>query len=134
MKTTIYLAAMLAFTCTGLFAQTPQTETKTPEKNAIKFDCSGMIVVAKDSKSNLFLTFGGPGLKLSFGKNVALTVGMYPSLKYNYEFSETVDKTPLATILGTGVQLSYKHITGGCMFYSIRNLWFAAPAIGYKFK
>lgn len=129
---TIALFTVCCWNKTLCQGQSPATKPE-PDKKAVAFDLSGQITIAKDEGSNVFLTCGGPGIRFGKGK-VALTVGMYPSLRYNYEYSETIDKTPVTTILGTGAQLSYKHITAGCLFYLVKNLWYAAPAIGYKFK
>lgn len=113
-----------------------QDSNPAANKSSVKFDFAGQVSLGYtkvSGSSNMFLTFGGPGIKIGINK-IAVNLGMHPSLKYNTGYNKTTDKTPLAPILGTGVQVSYKHFIAGCMFYSIKNLWYAAPAVGYKFK
>ncbi len=110
-----------------------QNSEPSEKKASFKIDWAGQLTFAKDLKTNVFFTLGGPNLKVGFEK-IVLNAGMFPSLKYNYGYDLKIDKTPLSPILGTGIQISYKHCVAGCVFYSIKNIWFAAPAIGYKFK
>ncbi|HOK37650.1 MAG: hypothetical protein WHW07_01225 [Bacteroidales bacterium] len=104
----------------------------TNKQEKIKIEYSGQILLAKDLKSNVYITFGGPGIKIQSGK-IYFIAGMFPSLKYNYKYDINIDKGPLSPILGTGFQLGYKKFTAGIIFYSIKNNWHFAPGIGYKF-
>lgn len=134
MKTKILSIAILAICSFAAFSQDKPVPAE--NKPSVKFDLAGQVTFAYANvvkNPNLFLTLGGPSIKISSGK-ITLNAGMFPSLKYNSNFDEVKDKTPLAVILGTGIQVAYKHLVVGCVFYSIGNVWYAAPAIGYKFK
>lgn len=102
------------------------SQNNSSENSKVKFDFTGQISLAKDMKENVFLTFGGPNLKMSRGK-ISVNAGMFPSLRYNY------DSKNLVPVLGAGAQVSWKHLICGCVFYGINNSWYASPAIGYKF-
>lgn len=129
MKKEFLMMILTIFIITTSFAQEKNPLGK---EKSIKIEYSGQILLAKDTKSNIFITFGGPGLKIQKGKTY-LIAGMFPSLKYNYRYDIDIDKGPLAPILGTGLQLGYKKFTCGIIFYSIKNNWHFAPAVGFKF-
>ena len=141
MKTKIFSLVILVMMSVTAFSQNPApVENKPAEtKPSVKFDLAGQASLGYAKvigQSMLFITFGGPNIKIGIDK-IAINVGMFPSLRYNVDYDEIInaaDKTPISVILGTGVQVSYKHIVGGCLFYSVKNIWYAAPAIGYKFK
>lgn len=130
MKKHLFLFAAIFLTGFSAFTQNAEQGEK---KTTVKTEWAGHIAIAKDIKSNVFLNVGGPSLKLGFGLT-ALTLGFCPSLKYNFKYDEKTDKTPLAPILGSSVMISRGHFIAGCVFYSIKNLWYAAPSVGYKFK
>ncbi len=130
MKAIILLTEIALLTGVAAYSQnTEQSEKKT----SIEFDWAGHLAIAKDVKTNVFLTVGGPSIKIGINK-IAINIGFCPSLKFNYEYDVKTDKTPLSPILGAAAMISYKHLIGGCIFYSIKNIWYAAPTVGYKFK
>ncbi len=112
--------------------QDVQTNPKQPK---VKFDLAGQITLGYATitlSPNFFLTFGGPSIKFGVNK-VAINIGMFPSVKCNINYDEKLDKTPLAIFTGVGAQASYHHIVAGCVCYSVKNVWYAAPVVGYKF-
>ena len=114
---------LLVFSCNSFFCQ--------KEEKRVKATWAGQISLAKDVKTNIFLTLGGPNVLLKFNDS-SINFGMFPSLRYNYGYDKNIEKTPLSTSLGTGVQYSYKHLIVGCLFYSVANQWYVTPSIGIK--
>lgn len=133
---------MLFFASQLLFAQdAPKLENPAKKESPkLSFKMLGSVTasVHKHNDTSLvstFLNFGGPGLRLEYGK-FAVSYWMFPSLRF---FKSGKDKTLTAVpILGTGLQLSYKKIALAFPMYYLasprtkNNIWIMSVGLGYK--
>lgn len=138
----IILYSLLFFTSHVIFAQdAPKLDSLTKkEKPKLSFKMVGSVTasVHKHNDTSLvstFLNFGGPGLRLEYGK-LAVSYCMFPSLRF---FQSGKDKTLTAVpILGTGFQVSYKKIALAFPMYYLtsprtkNNIWIMSVGLGYK--
>ncbi|MCC6815705.1 MAG: hypothetical protein IT267_04785 [Saprospiraceae bacterium] len=81
------------------------------------------------SQYSYFLNFGGPNVKIDWGK-CGIAFGMFPSIRF-YDHK-------IFTIIGTGFQFSYKKWSIVTPMYYIvspvskRNIWIVSYGVGYK--
>ena len=79
--------------------------------------------------NSLFLNFGGPGIRVEYGK-YSIAYNMFPSIRY---FDENA-----SPILGTGLQFTYKKLSVVAPMYYIvspnskKNIWIVSFGLGYK--
>ncbi|MCC6722576.1 MAG: hypothetical protein IT243_10285 [Bacteroidia bacterium] len=79
--------------------------------------------------NSLFLNFGGPGVKVEYGK-YSIAYNMFPSIRY-YDDNAT-------PILGTGFQVTYKKLSVVAPMYYVvspnskKNIWIVSFGFGYK--
>ena len=121
--------AILSFSL--LFSQESNTK-KTPPK--VVFKPTGTVNLSFHPHKgtdlySLFLNFGGPGIRVEYGK-YSIAYNMFPSIRY-YDDNAT-------PILGTGLQVTYKKISVVApMYYVIspnskKNIWIVSFGLGYK--
>jgi hypothetical protein len=114
-------------------------ETSKKETPKVTMKAVGSLAVSYHAGSeSVFLNFGGPGLRLEYGK-FGISYFMFPSLRY---FHGNVDdntnpyrtKSSVTPILGTGLQLSYKKIAVVLPMYYLpnNNVWIMSVGLGYK--
>jgi hypothetical protein len=59
------------------------------------------------AKNNVFANFGGPNVRISYGK-FGWSVGAYPSVRYNYDTAKPINQYKVSTMLGAGSSIFYK--------------------------
>jgi len=133
----------LLFFVMSAFAQNvPKDAPKEAPKDVAKvsFKAIGSIAVSYHAGSeSAFLNFGGPGLKLEYGK-FAIAFNMFPSLRYfQGDIDDKTDvyrtRAEITPILGSGLQLSYKKLALVLPMYYLptNNVWLMSAGVGYKF-
>ncbi len=133
----------LVFFVMSAFAQNvPKDTPKEAPKDASKasFKAIGSVAVSYNpSSESAFLNFGGPGLKLEYGK-FGIAFNMFPSLRYFHgDINGKTDvyrtKAEVTPILGAGLQLSYKKLALVLPMYYLptNNVWLMSAGLGYKF-
>ena len=125
--------------CTAQWIYAQEAPKKETPKVSMKAVGSLSVSYNPDSES-AFLNFGGPGIRLDYGK-VGLSYHMFPSLRYFH--GDTEDKTNLyrtrsatTPILGTGLQVHYKKFALVLPMYYLptNNVWILSVGVGYKLK
>lgn len=138
----IILFSFFFFTAQVFFAQdAPKVDSLAKKESPkLSFKMIGSVTVSahKHNDTSLvstFLNFGGPGLRLEYGK-FAVSYCMFPSLRF---YQSGKEKTLTAVpILGTGFQLSYKKIALTFPMYYLasprtkNNIWIMSAGLGYK--
>ncbi|MDA1182274.1 MAG: hypothetical protein O3B82_01635 [Bacteroidetes bacterium] len=117
----------------SLFAQ------HTPKKIKASMKSGGSISASYHAGSeSAFLNFGGPGLRLDYGK-FGISYHMFPSLRYFHgDITDQTNpyrvKTEITPMLGTGLQLHYKKlaIVLPMYYFPINNVWIVSAGLGYK--
>lgn len=121
MKKIIILLAV--FFSTSLFSQSKEGSTTS-------FNFEGQVAVTSNGKG-VWYNMGGPNIKFSLPK-IALSIGMFPSLK----FQEDAPRPVVIPILGVGPQLHFfkqKRFLLSFPFYYLasHNSWEFTAGIGY---
>lgn len=120
MKKTLYLFIfLLGFIANNAISQTPTPAVPAkPAMSATAF--SGQIGATFDAK-NVFLTCGGPNLKVSYQKFGAY-IGAFPSLRYRTETTLLPNAARIFTMLGAGAGIYYKR-------YNLIYIAFFPPSV-----
>ena len=127
----IILSLIVVLCFNFLYSQDSNTK-KSPPK--VVFKPVGTINLSfhphKGTNSNsLFLNFGGPGIRVEYGK-YSIAYNMFPSIRYYNENA--------SPILGTGLQLTYKKLSVVAPMYYIvspnsnKSIWIVSFGLGYK--
>lgn len=100
-------------------------------KHEIKASLSGQLSIATNGQS-LFLTMGGPGLKMDLSPKMSCALNMLPSLRFLYVKDDAVIKP----FLGFGPQFYYKKIVFFMPLYYLptSKKWIINGGIGWKLK
>jgi hypothetical protein len=115
-----------------------RAEDKT-QKAKVSLKATGSVGVCYHYSSNSeYITFGGPGVRVDYGK-WSLAMHFFPSFRYfNGDVNDAHDvyrtKATGSTILGVGPQISYKKIVLLCPCYYLanNNVWIISAGLGYK--
>ncbi len=115
----------------SLYAIIVSGQEKDKSQQPITATFSGQVSLTTDGKG-LFFNMGGPGLKMEITPKIAVSVNMFPSLRYEYS-STDADIKPF---LGTGLQIYFKRFIVAAPFYYLPNTknWVVTAGIGWKLK
>ena len=120
MKKTVHLFIfLLGFIANNAIAQTPTPAV--PAKPAMSATAFSGQIGATFATNNVFLTCGGPNLKVSYQKWGAY-IGAFPSLRYRNEDILPPNAARVFTMLGAGAGISYKR-------YNLIYIAFFPPSV-----
>ncbi len=90
---------------------------------------SGQFVITTDTKS-YYCNFGGPTFNIALSKQIKLSVGMFPSLRFKSEISKPI----VTPTLGAGIQLTFKKIVFSlpCYYQASNANWYLSGGVGLK--